>query len=291
MEPWVPCSELDRELEHRDDPAWIAAQWAMPSAQVVGVDDRSWVSATPDGQTLRRIRTGGAFDPEHHLLIGTVAGEPWFVVEAAMQGCAAPLRRLGGALSETESDIAMTAVALVNWHRESAFCPRCGAATRVFEGGHTRVCEGCAAQWFARMDPAVIVAVIDERGRLLLGHHAGWEPNRVSILAGFVEVGESLEQAVHREIKEEVDVTLTGLRYVGSQPWPFPRSLMFGFVAYAQGQQVVADGDEIEWARFYTRAEVDQNEASGALSLPMRSSIASRIITAWRQGTLDLPGA
>lgn len=289
MEPWVPHSGLDRLLERRTDPDWVAAQWSAPGARVIGVDDRSDVSASPAGDALRWITPGGAFDPEHHFLIGSIDGRPWFAVAATPQGPTASLRKLGGLLPETEVDLLMSAVALVNWHRDAGFCSRCGAATSVAEGGHTRVCAGCDAQWFPRMDPAVIVAVIDEDDRLLLGHRAGWDEDRVSILAGFVEAGESLEQAVHREILEESAVALTSLHYVGSQPWPLPRSLMLGFVAHARGQQVVPDGEEIEWARFFSRDEVDRLEASGELTLPMRASIASRIITAWREG--DFQGA
>lgn len=287
MEPWVPQSALDRVLERRAEEAWVAQQWRAPGARVIGVDDRSNVSASPEGDALRWITPGGEYDPEHHFLIGTVEGDPWFAVAATPEGPSASLRRLGGVLPETEADIAMTAVALVNWHRESGFCAGCGAATAVRDAGHIRWCAGCESQHFPRMDPAVIVAVIDEQGRLLLGHHAGWEGNRVSILAGFVEAGESLEQAVHREILEESAVALTSLHYVGSQPWPFPRSLMLGFVAHARGQLVVPDGEEIEWARFYTADEVDEAEAAGELTLPMRASIASRIITAWREGVLE----
>ena len=288
MEPWVPDSALDRLLEDREDPAWVAARWEDPSTQVLGVNDRSGVSATPDQDGLRGIRPGGPYDPEHHFLIGAVDGVPWFALAATPEGPSSSLRMLGGVLPETELDIAMTAVAMVNWHREAGFCSRCGTSTNVTAGGHTRVCPGCGAQWFPRMDPAVIVAVLDEEGRLLLGHHVGWEDTRVSILAGFVEVGESLEQAVRREIMEESAVALASLRYVGSQPWPFPRSLMLGFVASARGQEVRADGEEILWARFFTRAEVTAQVADGSLTLPMRSSIASRIITAWRDGEIGV---
>lgn len=284
MEPWVPHSGLDRLLEQRVDPAWVAAQWTAPGALVIGVNERSEVSSSPQEDEVRWLTPGGAFDPAHHFLVGAVAGEPRFAVAATPQGPTASLRQLGGLLPETELDLLMSAVALVNWHREAGFCSRCGVATRVAEGGHTRVCTGCGTQWFPRMDPAVIVAVLDEEGRLLLGHRAGWDDNRVSILAGFVEAGESLEQAVRREILEESAVSLTSLQYVGSQPWPFPRSLMLGFVARARGQRVVPDGEEIEWARFFSREEVDQLASAGELTLPMRASIASRIITAWREG-------
>ncbi len=291
MEPWVPDSGLDRLLEAREDPAWVAAQWAHPHARVLGVDERSGVSATPHHDGLRGIRPGGTFDPQHHYLVGAVDGDPWFAVEASADGLSSSLRELGGVLGETELDLAMSAVALVNWHREAGFCGRCGTATTVTSGGHERACPRCQAQWFPRIDPAVIVAVLDEQGRLLLGHHAGWEDTRVSILAGFVEAGESLEQAVRREIMEESAVTLSSLRYVGSQPWPFPRSLMLGFVAQARGQEVRPDGEEILWARFFTREEVSAEVAAGRLTLPMRTSIASRIIAAWRDGDLTLDPA
>ena len=287
MEPWVSNSRLDRAPDGRLDEAWVAGLWTHPGAKVIGVDDRSNVSSDLTGHELRWIRPGGDYDPEHHYLVGAVDGEPWFAVAATPEGPSASLRQLGGVLPETEADIATTAVALVNWHRVAPYCGRCGTLTQVREGGHMRWCSGCERQRFPRTDPAVIVAILDDRGRLLLGHHAGWEPTRVSILAGFVEAGESLEAAVHREIREESGLELSALRYVGSQPWPFPRSLMLGFVARAIGAEVAVDGAEIEWANFYTPAELESLVDAGELTLPMRSSIASRIITAWREGRLD----
>lgn len=286
MEPWVPDSRLDRALDARLDDAWVRAQWEHPRARVIGVDDRSNVSSTRDGDALRWIAAGGPWDPAHHYLVGTIDSEPWFAVAATPQGPSASLRELGSELPETEADLATTAVALVNWHRVAPHCGQCGALTEVREGGHMRWCESCRRARFPRTDPAVIVAILDDDDRLLLGHHSGWEPTRVSILAGFVEGGESLEMAVHREILEESGLELSSLRYVGSQPWPFPRSLMLGFVARAKGSEVRVDGSEIEWATFYTVDELDRLVASGDLSLPMRSSIASRIIASWRAGTL-----
>ena len=288
MEPWVSHSRLDRALDGRFDEAWVGELWRHPAARVIGVDDRSHVSADPTGAQLRWIRPGGAYDPEHHYLIGAVEGLPWFAVAATPEGPSASLRQLGGVLPETEADIATTAVALVNWHRVAPYCGRCGTLTRVREGGHMRWCPGCQRQRFPRTDPAVIVAILDDANRLLLGHHAGWEPTRVSILAGFVEAGESLEMAVHREMKEESGLELSALRYVGSQPWPFPRSIMLGFVARARGDQVHVDGAEIEWANFYTPGELERLVDAGELTLPMRSSIASRIIATWREGALHL---
>lgn len=288
MEPWVPHSHLDRAADARQDVAWVEAQWSHPAARVVGVDERSNISSDLTGDRLRWIAPGGAYDPEHHYLVGLVEGAPWFAVAATPQGPSASLRQLGAALPETDADVATTAVALVNWHRVAPYCGRCGTLTQVREGGYVRWCAHCERPRFPRTDPAVIVAILDDDGRLLLGHHAGWEPTRVSILAGFVEAGESLEMAVHREILEESGLELTRLRYVGSQPWPFPRSLMLGFVAKASGTDVRVDGLEIEWASFYTVSEVESLVDAGSLTLPMRSSIASRIITTWREGRLSL---
>lgn len=136
----------------------------------------------------------------------------------------------------------------------------------------------------------MIVAVTDDDDRLLLAHQVRWDPTRVSVLAGFVEAGESLEQAVQREIAEEVGVQVTGLRYLGSQPWPFPRSLMLGFAARADDSPVRVDDQEIDHARYYTRDEVSAAVDSGALTLPGPTSIASRMIAAWRAGTLGQVG-
>lgn len=288
MEPWVSHSRLDRVADERLDEAWVGGLWRHPSARVIGVDDRSNVSSDAAGDLLRTIAPGGDYDPEHHYLIGAVDGEPWFAVAATPEGPSASLRRLGAVLPETEADIATTAVALVNWHRVAPYCGQCGTRTQVREGGHMRWCPGCERQRFPRTDPAVIVAILDGRNRLLLGHHAGWDPTRVSILAGFVEVGESLEMAVHREMREESGLELSSLRYVGSQSWPFPRSLMLGFVARAIGSEVRVDGTEIEWANFYTPSELESLVDAGELTLPMTSSIASRIISSWREGTLDV---
>ena len=139
-----------------------------------------------------------------------------------------------------------------------------------------------------RSDPAVIVAVTDADDRLLLGRQPVWAKGRVSVFAGFVEAGESLEQAVHREVFEEVGLRLGPPRYLGSQPWPFPRSMMLGFTARALDTALTLDAREIEAARWYTRGQLETALAHGELTLPMRTSIAHRMITAWRRG--ELPG-
>ena len=287
MEPWVPDSRLDRVLAGRADVPAVAGWWADPTSRVFGVDDQSFVTAT-DGE-LRSERPRGGYVPERHLLVGLVDQAAWFVAEASDlsgQGETASLRELATGLDETMADVVTTGVALVNWHRVAPHCGQCGAITQVREGGHQRWCPVCERPRFPRTDPAVIVAVLDADDRLLLAHQRVWDTGRVSILAGFVEAGESLEQAVHREIAEESDLTLTSLAYVGSQPWPFPRSLMLGFVARAQGTEITVDGEEIEWARFFSREELAAAVAAGEVKLPASVSIASRIIAEWRAGRL-----
>lgn len=288
MDPWVPHSELDRVLDARVDAGFVTALWERPGTRVIGVDDRSNVSSDAEGRLLRGIPAGGPYSPQHHYLVGVVGETAWFAVEATPEGPSASLRQLGAVLDETGADVATTAVALVNWHRVAPHCGRCGARTEVREGGHARWCESCRRQRFPRTDPAVIVAVLDDDDRLLLAHQVVWDATRVSILAGFVEAGESLEQAVHREIAEESGLHLTALAYVGSQPWPFPRSLMVGFVARARGAEVVVDGVEIDHARFFTRAELDVAVDAGAVTLPSNASIASRMIARWRAGLLTV---
>jgi NAD+ diphosphatase len=196
-------------------------------------------------------------------------------------------REVGYQLTDNERDIAAAATALANWHRASPLCARCGGATRVINGGFARHCQTCDEDHFPRTDPAVIVAVVDAQDRILLGSQNGWG-NRVSVLAGFVEAGESLEQAIHREIAEEVDVSLSKVAYVGSQPWPFPRSLMLGFAARASTSAICVDNDEIASADWYTRDQLTAKLEAGELGLPGRTSIASRLIQAWRDGELPL---
>ena len=161
----------------------------------------------------------------------------------------------------------------------------------VREAGHVRHCERCDRDRFPRTDPAVITAILDADDRLLLAHNATWDAARMSLVAGFVDAGESLEACVRREVFEEVGVRLAEVRYVASQPWPFPRSLMLGFVAEALTDDVHVDGDEIEWANFYTVDEVAEQVADGRLVLPLKLSIASRLIGAWRDGRLTVQGA
>jgi NAD+ diphosphatase len=174
------------------------------------------------------------------------------------------------------------AVALANWHAVHGHCPRCGAVTEPELAGHSRRCVADGSEHFPRLDPAVIMLVTDPDDRALLARNAQWPQRRVSILAGFVEPGESAEQAVAREVLEETGIVVSDIRYTGSQPWPMPHSLMLGFLASAQGSQVITvDKEEIAEAGWYSRDELRARVAGGDIKLPPPVSIAHRIIESW----------
>lgn len=284
---WAAASDLDRVDQHRVSTDWVAGLWRAEDAQLLKLDAQSRFTTHVGGSKLRMTRPFVTFDSQRHRLLGLLNGSPIFSVEALTEGEVHDFREVAGLLTDDERDIAATASALNQWHRAEPRCPGCGGETTVIRGGFGRHCPSCGHDHFPRTDPAVIVAVLDDSDRLLLGRQSTWPDKRVSILAGFVETGESLEQAIHREIGEEVDIALSTVRYFGSQPWPFPRSLMLGFSARASSTQISVDGDEIESAAWYTRDEVHSLVASGELGLPGASSIAHRMINAWLDD--DLP--
>ncbi len=286
MEPWVPTSRLDRVTEQRLDDSWVRQLWAEPASRVLVVDAAGDIAATPDKQALRFVAPSGEYEPDVAVLVGLVDGIAHFATVGDAAGPTATMRELIQTLPDTDTDVAASALAITNWHRVAPFCGVCGGATEVRQAGHVRYCPACDRERFPRTDPAVIVAVLDADDRLLLGHHVAWPEGRVSLLAGFVEAGESLEMTVRREIFEEAGVRLTAIRYVASQPWPFPRSLMLGFAATAATTDVAVDGTEIEHAAFYSRDEVRDLTTSGSMSLPSHASIASHLIEAWLDGTL-----
>jgi len=198
----------------------------------------------------------------------------------------ASLRDVGAALSDRDAGLATTAVGLVAWHRSMVHCPRCGADLLVEESGWLLRCPLDASAHYPRTDPAVIVALVDASDRLLLAHATQWSPLRFSNVAGFVEPGESAEQAVRREVAEETGVLVGAVTYLGSQPWPFPASLMLAFRATAETTEVTADGVELSEARWFTRAGLSDDIDAGRVTLPGRASIARVMIEDWFGGTL-----
>ena len=196
------------------------------------------------------------------------------------------LRDAGHLFDARDAGLATTAVGVAAWHVRALRCEHCGEATRPARHGWSRVCTSDGRETFPRTDPAVIMAVVDDDDRLLLGHAATWPEGRFSTLAGFVEAGESVEAAVRREVREETTVVVGDVEYRSSQPWPFPRSLMLGFRAHALTTDVVVDGVEVTGARWFTRDGLAADLASGRVLLPMRSSIARGLIEEWYGGPL-----
>jgi NAD+ diphosphatase len=190
----------------------------------------------------------------------------------------ANLREVGGLLPPLEGNLLAMTTGLAIWHDTHRFCGRCGAETQVDWAGHRRRCDSCGREHFPRTDPAIIV-LVHHGDRALLGRNPGWPAGFASVLAGFVEPGESLEDAVAREVKEEagVDVVPGGVEYHSSQPWPFPASVMLGFTAEAATDELQPDPEELVDACFYTREEL----AHGAVGLPPALSISRRLVDDW----------
>jgi NAD+ diphosphatase len=271
----------DRLADRRADEEFLAHAWSDPSTRVlvmVGpdlvVDDDGSLAWHPPATA----------PPGDRMLLGAVDGVAHFVVltaEGTPGTATAGLRELALTLDEAEAGLAVHATGLANWHHKHPRCSVCGEPTEVSLSGEMRTCPACGAQHFPRTDPAVIMLVVDEHDRCLLGHNVARRTTWYSTLAGFVEPGESPEQAVVREVREETGVEVTDVRYAGSQPWPFPSSLMLGYLARATTTDVVVDGEEIADARWFSRDDVRRQVEAGDLVLPTTISIAGALISCW----------
>ena len=192
------------------------------------------------------------------------------------------LREMGTLFSEQELELSLHATALSNWHHAHPRCPQCGGATRVDLGGAARFCDADQSQHHPRTDSAVIVLIKDRADRILLGHQPVWPEGRFSTFAGFLEPGETFEQCVSREIFEESNITVSEIQYLGSQPWPFPASIMISFEAVTDNPEVArGDGEEITEVKWFSRAELKAAAADGSLLLPPGISVARKMIERW----------
>lgn len=211
-------------------------------------------------------------------------------LEENCQYCFAPLRAVAGMLEPYQGELAAAAVALATWDKNTKFCERCGASLELACAGWEKHCTACAHITYPRTDPAIIVAITDDAERLLLIHGATWQPGRYSVVAGFVEAGESLEAAVVREALEETGIKISQASYCSSQPWPFPRSLMFAFTARAGGQQEPkADMQEVGHAFWVSREEFTQLVLEGKVIVPGRASSGHALVRAWYGRELPQP--
>ncbi len=285
-------SGIDRAAHHRLDEAWLAAAWSPPHHPLL----RGLRRPGPHRRDARRQhRTRhdpvlrGPLTEAHRYFLGTDDdGVSYFALQKdALPGridqSARPagLREAGLLLSPRDAGLMVHAVALENWQRLHRFCSRCGERTVIAAAGHIRRCPACGAEHYPRTDPAVIMAVTDEEDRILLGRQVHWPEGRFSTLAGFVEPGESIEHSVRREVFEEAGITVGHVEYVASQPWPFPSSLMLGFMARATSTDINVDGDEIHEARWFSREELRAAFESEEVLPPYGISIAARLIELW----------
>jgi NAD+ diphosphatase len=290
--PLTSTGGIDRGAHHRLDEAWLGAAWSHPSTRVFVVSGgQALIEETAGGRT--ELVMMPSFDAPlteaHRYFLGTDPdGVRYFALQkdalpGRMDEAARPagLREAAALLSERDNELLVHAVALENWQRLHRFCSRCGDRTVIAAAGHIRRCQACGAEHYPRTDPAVIMLVLDEDDRALFGRQMHWPKGRFSTLAGFVEPGESIEQAVIREVGEEVGITVGEVAYVASQPWPFPSSLMLGFVARATTTEVRVDGDEIEEARWFSRDELRAAMESGEVLAPSGVSIAARLVELW----------
>ncbi|MDQ6648638.1 MAG: NAD(+) diphosphatase [Actinomycetota bacterium] len=287
--PALSRSSVDRSSVLRTDAGWLDRAWADTASRVLVVGDgQTLVADTDAGPRLVLVTPESAPDGERYLL-GVEAATTFWAVSAPTQRARAGqrlagLRDVGALLDDRDAGLLVEAVALANWHATHTHCPRCGAPTEPDQAGHVRRCTAEGSQHFPRTDPAVIMLVHDGADRCVLGRQAVWPPRRMSALAGFVEPGESAEQAVVREVLEEVGLDVVDVGYRASQPWPFPSSLMLGFFARATGDTLALDQDEIEEARWFTRDELRAAVSAEEVLLPPPVSIAWRLITDWVAG-------
>jgi NAD+ diphosphatase len=272
---------LDRAAARRRRPEWVEERRADERARAVLMSERGvWL----DGGRLLLERPG----PDA-VFLGLADGAPLFADDVGAAepagGHPAGLREAATELPAGEAALAAYAGSLLAWHRRHRFCANCGAPTESRDAGHERACPACDAHHFPRTDPVVIVRVTDGADGLLLGRQARWPEGRFSLLAGYVEPGETLEEAVRREVLEESGVAVDGVSYVASQPWPFPSSLMLGFDALAERGDPAPSDDELAEVRWFERAEVERAASGeGPLQLAPPYSIARRLIDAWLAG-------
>lgn len=283
---------LDRAMSERERPEVVARLLDDPAARMIAAGrdgvlignggDPALVRVLPSSEARREPMLLGLEDGDALFAIDFDTVAPGTRAELSARGQVVSLREAGAGLSHQEAGLAAYVMALLNWHRPRRFCANCGARTTIRQAGYSRRCARCSTSHFPRTDPVVIMTV-EHDGRMLLGHRAGWPDRRYSILAGYVAPGEAAEEAVIREVEEESGIVVRDARFVSSQPWPFPSSLMLGFEAVADGGEPRAADHELDDVQWFSRDEIVDgiNGRNPRLLLPPSISIARFLLERW----------
>lgn len=281
---------LDRCGEHRANAAWMAAQCAAPGARWLAFDSEGR-APVQDGR-LRLLQAGHAADAPANFL-GCLDCAPLYALREPVAQAVFPeakwldLRTAAAELERQDAGLFAYARGLANWQDATRHCSYCGAPVTLIDGGHRASCTGCGRLHFPRTDAAIIV-IVEHGDACLLGRQAIWKPRQYSTLAGFVEPGESLADAVRREVREETGIEVIDCDFHSSQPWPFPASLMLGFTATAAGREIrLADG-ELEDARWFTARDIMDGLRDGSLRVSTPLSISYRLIEHWLRARAGL---
>ncbi|RDS82189.1 NAD(+) diphosphatase [Dyella monticola] len=287
---------LDRVSEQRDATDWVAAKAAESDARYLLLDAAGDAFLHPHDDALRWLHASERERLLPHAswsLLGLIDGQPYFMLlldesddaaalESVLHARRAGLREAGVNLAADEAGLFAYAKGLAHWQRETRFCARCGTPLQRVSSGHRAQCTNpsCGRLHFPRTDAAIIV-IVAYQGACLLGRQPGWPPGRYSTLAGFVEPGEALEDAVRREVAEESGVIVGDVHYHSSQPWPMPASLMVGFTATALSPTIRLRDGELEDARWFTPQQIVDSLADGSLRTPTRLSVSYQLLSHW----------
>ena len=289
-------SQIDRAGELRTNQSTLDGLWQrakilhIADGRIAAHDEKLTLASAAQIST---IAASGKFTEGSRYFLGLDLTDqsPYFVWDSRWVGDVTDevksegfttLREIGAQLSPIESELALHATALSNWHLAHPRCPRCGGPTRVDLGGAARYCDADQSQHHPRTDSAVIVLIKDRADRILLGHQPVWPEGRFSTFAGFLEPGETFEQCVSREVFEESHIKVSEIKYLGSQPWPFPASIMIAFEAVTDNPEAAqGDGEEITEVKWFSRAELKAAAADGSLLLPPTISVARKMIEGW----------